>query len=463
MYKALNILVVEDEALTALELQKKLVLWGYKVVGTASSGEKAVEMVFELKPDLIIMDILLKGEMTGIDAAVTIRNQLDIPIIYLTAYCNVETFEGAKVTQPYAYLIKPFQEYELKFAIEMALYGHKSQLELKKSEVCYRKIAESVPDMIFVIDKDLSVNYANESSFKCLQLPKKDVIGKHVQDIFSENDFEVQKTVLNDIFRTGNPVRTENFLIFPDCELWLDTMLEPLKNDKGEVCAIIGISRNITPDKNILEQKDLLIRGIHFNLGKNLKMVSSLFCIDSASIPDEDIRSIFRDSETCLLAMALIHEKMYHADDLMSIDFGDYLKSLVELLIDFYKSRNIVDCQVNTEKLFLSTDITMSLGIIANALISNSLKYSFQEGVGGKIKVQIYEETSYLILKVSDNGGGVPVNFDFRNSENLGFKIIKNVLAEIDGEMEHKIQNGVHFIIKIPKYHITPTESITIN
>ena len=196
MSNSLKILVVEDEALTALELQKKLVSWNYDVIEIVSSGEKALEKALELKPDLILMDILLKGEMTGIDAAREIKNKIEIPIIYLTAYCNSETFEGAKITQPNAYLIKPFQEHELKFAIEMAFHGHQSQLKLRESEARYRILAESTPDMIFIINKDLVVDYVNETSVNYLKQSKAEIIGKSLKQIFPGNIFELQKKTL---------------------------------------------------------------------------------------------------------------------------------------------------------------------------------------------------------------------------------------------------------------------------
>ncbi len=246
MSDSLKILVVEDEALTALELQKKLVSWGYDVIDIVSSGEKAMEKALELKPDLILMDILLKGNMTGIDAAREIKNKIEIPVIYLTAYCSDETFESAKITQPCAYLIKPFQENELKFAIEMAFYGHKSQLKLMEREALYRILVENSKDMIFIINKDLLVDYVNESSINYLKLPKSDIIGSRVQDLFPKNSFDVQVKELKEIFKTGNSFRSESIFRFPDYELWLDTRLEPLKNEKSEVYAVMGVSRDIT-------------------------------------------------------------------------------------------------------------------------------------------------------------------------------------------------------------------------
>ncbi|KUK75699.1 MULTISPECIES: response regulator [Methanobacterium] len=249
MLKQSKILVVEDEALTGMELEKKLVQWGYDVVGIVSSGEDAVEKALELEPDLILMDILLKGYMNGVEAAKIIKKNQEIPIIYLTAYSNMETFQDAKITQPQAYLIKPFDETELKFAIEIAFYCHKCQSNLRESEEHYRILAESAPDLIFVINKDLTVDYVNESSLEYLKLEKAEVLGKSVQDVFSQQFFQPHIKELKKVFGTGQSVRVKNIFQFPEGEVWLDTLLKPLKNKKGEIYAVLGISRDISDDK----------------------------------------------------------------------------------------------------------------------------------------------------------------------------------------------------------------------
>jgi CheY-like chemotaxis protein len=116
-----NILVVEDEAIVSKDIQQSLKKLGYNIVGSAATGEKAVELAKETKPDLVLMDIMLKGEMSGIDAAEKIRETLNVPVIYLTAYADENTLAKAKVTEPYGYIIKPFKEVDLHTSIEMAL------------------------------------------------------------------------------------------------------------------------------------------------------------------------------------------------------------------------------------------------------------------------------------------------------------------------------------------------------
>ena len=124
-----RILIVEDEVITGMDLQESLEGLGYQVVGIAHSCRPAVEMAESERPDLVLMDIMLKGEGDGIEAAALIREQLDIPVVFLTAYSDKETLERARVTVPWGYLLKPFQEREMHVTIQMALYHAERERE----------------------------------------------------------------------------------------------------------------------------------------------------------------------------------------------------------------------------------------------------------------------------------------------------------------------------------------------
>lgn len=135
-----SILIVEDENITALELQEHLKSWNYHVAGIVSNGTQAVQKAVELKPDLILMDIILKGDLDGIDTAEQIHANLDIPIIYVTAYADKHTLQRAKISAPYGYVLKPFDERELQIVLEMALYKHRTEQELRH----YREALEEL-------------------------------------------------------------------------------------------------------------------------------------------------------------------------------------------------------------------------------------------------------------------------------------------------------------------------------
>ncbi|MCB0801997.1 MAG: response regulator [Flavobacteriales bacterium] len=117
-----RILIVEDEAIVAKDISVCLIRTGYEVIGTFSNGEQALEFLKTDKPDLILMDIMLAGKLTGIETTVIIKEKYDIPVVFLTAYADEKTIEKAKVTEPYGYIIKPFKEIDLRTSIEMASY-----------------------------------------------------------------------------------------------------------------------------------------------------------------------------------------------------------------------------------------------------------------------------------------------------------------------------------------------------
>ncbi|MGY8927739.1 MAG: response regulator [Flavobacteriales bacterium] len=157
---AKNIVVVEDESIVSKDIQQSLKKLGYNVVGAAATGEKAIELVDEFEPDLVLMDIMLKGQMSGIDAAGVIKSRHSIPVIYLTAYADENTLSKAKVTEPYGYIIKPFKEVDIHTSIEMALYKHEKNQEVEKERDLLFSIVDSqggASDIIFVKSKSRQV------------------------------------------------------------------------------------------------------------------------------------------------------------------------------------------------------------------------------------------------------------------------------------------------------------------
>lgn len=124
-----KILVTEDEGIVAADIEDRLRSLGYQVTATCSSGAEALQKVVETKPDLVLMDIMIQGDMDGIETAKYVREDFGIPVIFLTAYSDDATFQRAKITEPFGYLLKPFEERDLRTNIEMALYKHSMEKE----------------------------------------------------------------------------------------------------------------------------------------------------------------------------------------------------------------------------------------------------------------------------------------------------------------------------------------------
>lgn len=137
-----KILVVEDERIVGEDIKNRLQKLGYSVPSIARSGEEAIDKIKSLNPDLVLMDIVLDGEIDGVEAAAQIKSLYDLPIVYLTAYADYTTLERAKITEPYGYIIKPFDDRDLHITIDIGLHKHKMEKKLKETEERLRKTLE---------------------------------------------------------------------------------------------------------------------------------------------------------------------------------------------------------------------------------------------------------------------------------------------------------------------------------
>lgn len=180
----INVLVVEDESIVSKDIQHSLKKLGYNVVGAASTGEKAIELALGARPDVILMDIMLKGDMNGIEAADEIRKTCSIPVIFLTAYADESTLSKAKITEPYGYILKPFKEIDLHTTIEMAIYKHGREQEVVKERDLLFSLVEnkdsSQKGYIFVKSNSKLVKLKSEDIYYIEAL--KDYVVIHTSD-----------------------------------------------------------------------------------------------------------------------------------------------------------------------------------------------------------------------------------------------------------------------------------------
>lgn len=153
-----RILIVEDEILIARHIERTLCQLGYEVTGIAQDAVMALQKATEMRPDLVLMDIVIQGEMDGVAAAEQIRDRWQIPVVYLTAYADENTFERAKPTQPFGYLLKPFNEHELRIAVELALFRHQTEVDLKakgKDGEALQQKVQTANQLLLMLSHDL--------------------------------------------------------------------------------------------------------------------------------------------------------------------------------------------------------------------------------------------------------------------------------------------------------------------
>jgi two-component system, cell cycle sensor histidine kinase and response regulator CckA len=234
-----RIIVVEDERLVALAIEKSLTSSGYEVPLTISTGEEAVRKVAELEPDLVLMDIRLKGAIDGIEAAARIRNSFHIPVIYLTAYSDQPTLDRAKLTEPYGYILKPFEEKNLQAAVEMALYKSGMQAQLARTKEKLETILRCMGEGVIVSAINGTIEFLNPAAQRILLGGKPLPAEANLLLLFKILDPQTMQPMVLPLSRVilgGETIRLHNLLLSTqDAELRrVDCSIAPLR-DEGSV------------------------------------------------------------------------------------------------------------------------------------------------------------------------------------------------------------------------------------
>lgn len=250
---SVKILLVEDERIEALDIKRTMESFGYQVPYVASSGQEAIEKALELMPDLILMDIVLKGETDGIEAVSEI-NKLNIPVIYLTAHSEEATIERAKLTGPYGYIIKPYDPTELKYAIELALYKNKMETELKESEAKYRLLVECQTDLVVKVDTEGRLLFVSPIYCEMFGKTEEELLGEKFMPWVHEDDHEATEESLRCFFKPPYTCYHEQRAMTKDGWRWLSWSDKAVLDEDQNVKAIVGVGRDITEHKKTEEE-----------------------------------------------------------------------------------------------------------------------------------------------------------------------------------------------------------------
>jgi PAS domain S-box-containing protein len=257
-----KILIVEDEGIEALDLQHRLTGLGYVAPDIVATGEEAITKAGETRPDLIVMDIMLRGEMDGVTAAGQIHDRFDIPVIFITAYADDDTLGRAKITEPYGYLVKPFKEKDLHISIDMALYKHKMERDLKESKKWFATTLSSIGDAVIATDKNGLITFMNQVAEELTGWKMGDGLNKQLTEVFNIINMVTRKPVENPVakvMREGVTVGLANHTVLiarDGAEIIIDDSAAPIKDDRGNIIGSVLVFRDVTARK----QTEVVVR-----------------------------------------------------------------------------------------------------------------------------------------------------------------------------------------------------------
>lgn len=247
-----RILVVEDESVAAWYLQEALENLGHQVVANAMSGEEALEEVDQTQPDLVLMDIRIQGDIDGIGVAQQIRSRFDIPVVYLTAHADDSTLKRAIATNPFGYLVKPFQEREVHTTIEIALRRHQLEKRSEDTKQWFVNTFDSIDNATIATDRNGNITFMNPAAEALTGWSQQEVIGKAATTVVKIIDVATLNEIENlflQVMQEGAPLN-----LLQDCllrtkdgiEIPITNTASPIKNNNGEIIGSVLVFQDVT-------------------------------------------------------------------------------------------------------------------------------------------------------------------------------------------------------------------------
>ncbi|ACC73641.1 PAS domain S-box protein [Paraburkholderia phymatum] len=262
-----QILIVEDDRIVARDIAQQMARAGYVVIGSAGSGEEALALVDTLpadgKPDLVLMDVRLEGELDGIDTARRIRQARDIPVVFLTAYADEETIRRATAAEPYGYVLKPFDDTQLRTVVEMALYKHGAERRLRESEQRYAITLSSIGDGVLSTDADGFVTFVNPAGEALTGWSRSEATGRRLREVFRLHDEHTRvliddptAAVMQSASDGGLPARAI-LRVRDGSDLPVECTGTPMTDERGARQGIVIVFRDVTQKRRAQEAEIL--------------------------------------------------------------------------------------------------------------------------------------------------------------------------------------------------------------
>ncbi len=505
-----RILVVEDETIVAMDIAATLRRLGYETVATVGTGERAIESARTLKPDLILMDIRLKGSIDGIEAATVIQSELSIPIIFLTAHADVDTVERAKTASPHGYLLKPFDEPSLHRIVEIALRRRAAEERTRQetldslwqSEERFRLLVDAVKEYALVmIDLNGRIVSWNSGAERMTGFTEEDVIGKPI-DLLRPSNSEDVEVHFEKVRREGGAEWDDVGVRKDGVRYMAHVYCAPLYDRKGELVGYATVTRDATEQRRIeaqlnqaqkLEALGQLAGGIAHDFN-NMLMVIFARCdllmrvveSDKQRQYVEDIRMAARKNRD--LTQQLLGAARRQILDPQVVNLNDVIQSAMQLLSPTLGEHIVIQRYLQDQLWNVRADP----GKLHQVLLNLAINARDAMAGGGALTIESrnvrvdasyarqhvgLHEGDYVSLLVSDTGSGIPqairdriydpffTTKDPATGTGLGLAVVRGIVEQTGGLvwMYSEEGRGTTFKIFLPRHAGGVTKEVIVD
>jgi PAS domain S-box-containing protein len=332
------------------------------------------------------------------------------------------------------------------------------EADLHLSEERFQAFMNYAPLAAWMVDEEFRGVYASPGFDRLTGLTPRALLGRTIAELFPSGFAAANMANSERVLATGRPVEDEVELIGPDGSVGVAYVVKfPVRGPEGRT--LVGnVAIDITERKRAeelvkasLREKEVLLKEIHHRVKNNLQIVSTLLDLQSGHTTDRAALEMFQMSRSRVKSMALIHERLYRAQDMARVDFAEYIRQLTDDLFRTYKISGDIRLELDVDIPPLTIDIAIPCGLLLNELISNCLKHAFTDAPHGCLRVALHRDNGASVLTVGDDGPGFPAGTDFRNTTSFGLQLVTTLVDQLDGEISMTSNGGTTFTVRFPK------------
>jgi len=314
--------------------------------------------------------------------------------------------------------------------------------------------------LIWTLDTNFNISSVNSDFIKVFNdsVGEPIEIGTNFFDSLKNNFRPHLEEVMLEYYKTaqnGEPQKFESVIFDRNGKkIIFETFLSPIKIKGKKKFDLACLAVDLTDKKeteielrNLLEEKEVLLKEVHHRVKNNLQVISSILNLQSSYVKDQNTLDILRESQNRIKSMSFIHESLYRSDDFSYVNFSNYINSLSSNLVQSYIiEHGDINLELKLGDINLNLDQAIPCGLIINELVSNSIKYAFPNKRQGKIRIELTKNHNKLFFNVSDNGIGLPKDFNVENTDTLGLQLVYTLISQLDGDIKVINKNGTTFL-----------------
>ncbi|MCA9909263.1 MAG: PAS domain S-box protein [Anaerolineae bacterium] len=330
-------------------------------------------------------------------------------------------------------------------------------LELQKTTERVETILDNSPDAILLLNENLEIELFNPVASSMFGYTAEEFVGKTLDSLILPDQMSSMRELLDEC-HANNQSRGINFIARRNDDKTFDAgialaTIREYGTITGLVCIIRDITDQVKSEEKIkasLREKEVLLQEIHHRVKNNMQVISSLIALQSGYTNDDRVHQMFRESQSRIRSMALVHEQLYRSHDLARIDFSKYIHELTTNLMRSYpNSAGRIQLDVEAETIFLDIDTAIPCGLIINELVSNALKHAFPNNRAGNIHIQFKaSDTNQRTLIVRDDGVGFPDGLNVYRTETLGMQLVTSLTSQLNATIGLSQDDGTMFEIR---------------